>query len=272
MDISTCLLSDLKCITCRYIYLNVNKTLTKWYQSEFLFKVVIDGQIRSNIVGDSIFLDSHSKTTGVDFYLKKFQLFNQNLKVQAWLLNQNKDFKIFKPSYYSNANIIIYIKNQNSFNSKEFIDSVKSAKISLERVFILETEKDFSDTFYEFTIIKALYEEGLISEYEYKEKELIYKETKNLEFTLARDSTVFKDFQIENLKDLLKDKEKEIQKLGKIIERRDDQIKILKESLKLKDKEIRSKMNQMKIIENTIKLKEKQLDNLRKEIKLRESN
>jgi len=241
-------------------------------QSEFLFKLVIDGEITSSIIGDSIFLDSSSKVTGVDFYLKKFNLFNQNIKVQAWVLNQNKNFKSLKPSYYSNANIIIYIRRQNSCNNIEFINSVKSANISLDRVFILETEKDFSNTFYEFTIIKALYEEGLISELEYKEKELIYREIKNLEFTLAKDSIVFKDYQIENLKDLVKSKENEILQLGKTIEKKDEQIKILKESLKSKDKEIRSKINQIKIIENTIKLKDKQLDNLRKEIKLRESN
>ncbi|MFX1574245.1 MAG: hypothetical protein ACFFB0_15995 [Promethearchaeota archaeon] len=241
-------------------------------QSEFLFKVVIDGLIISNIIGDSIFLDSRSKTTGAEFYLKKFKLFNHNIKVQAWVLSQNKDFKSLKPSYYSNANIIIFIRKLNSCNNIEFINSVKSAKISLDRVFILETEKDFSDTFYEFTIIKALYEEGLMSELEYKEQEIIYKETKNLEFSLARDSIVYKDYQIENLQDLVKSKDKEILQLGKTIEKKDEEINILEESLKSKDKEIRSKINQIKIMENTISLKEKQLDNLRKELKLRESN
>jgi hypothetical protein len=239
-----------------------------------VFDVQIDEDLRSKI--DNGFLEEvidNSQTNvviGVDFYDKIFNLYGKEIKAQVWILNQGQMFKTIKAMYYKGANLVIYVKSNNSSTVEKLIESFKNAKINPSHILLLELTEDFTEAFFEYAIIITLYHDGLVSVSAFREKQLAYEKGNNPEFTVLSDYLESEEYEIKNLKNYLRMNEEEIEELRKVIKFKDNQIKNLKDSLQSKDRLIRSQINEMKIIANSVKIKEKELEDLRKELKLKD--
>ncbi|MFX1315843.1 MAG: hypothetical protein ACFE9T_08260 [Promethearchaeota archaeon] len=245
---------------------------------DFAYKIVYDGPVDENLENiielefmDEIQDNSKNKIIiGVDFYTKNFNIFNTEINAHIWILNQGEMFKSIKATYYRGANLILFVKLNNSSTVEKLIEFVNNAKINPNQIIILETSDGFTETFFEHAIVIALFNDGLISASKFREKELLYKEADNPEYTLLSDYLESEEFEIKSLKHLLKIQEEEIEELRKTIELKDKQINNLKESLKSKEKLIRTQINEINIIANSIRIKEKELEELRKKLKLRD--
>lgn len=241
------------------------------------YKVVFDGHVDEGlrIKIENGFLDvvidaQTNVIIGVDFYDKLFNLYGKGIKAQVWILNQGEMFKTIKFMYYKGANLVIYVKNNNSSTVEKLIDSFKNAKINPSLIIILETTEDFTEAFFEHAIASILYHDGFINASKFRERQLVYEKSNNPKFTVLSDYLDSEAYEIKNLKNLLRMKEEEIEELSKQIKLKDKQINNLKESVQSKDKLIRSQINEMKIISNSVRIKEKELEELRNELKLKD--
>ncbi len=245
---------------------------------DITYKVVFDGQIDDNLRSkiDNGFLeevidDSQTNVViGVDFYAKNFILYGKEIKAQVWIVNQGQMFKTIKTMYYKGANLVIYVKSNNSSTVEKLIDSFKNAKINPSHIVLIENPEDFTEAFFEYVIVITLYHDGLINASTFRERQLVYEKGSNPKFTVLSDYLESEEYEIKNLKNFLRMKEEEIEELRKVVKFKDKQLNNLKDSLKSKDKLIRSQINEMKIIANSVKIKEKELEDLRKELKLKD--
>ncbi|MFX1320569.1 MAG: hypothetical protein ACFFAQ_02885 [Promethearchaeota archaeon] len=242
------------------------------------YKVVFDGRIDDKLKNkiDNGFLeevidDAQTQVViGVDFYAKDFNLYGKGIRAQVWILSQDQMFKAIKAMYYKGANLVIYVKSDNSSTVEKLIDSFKNAKINPNNIILIETTEDFTEAFFEYAIVITLYHDGLISSSTFREKKVVYEKGNDPKFTVLSDYLESEEYEIKNLKDLLLRKEGKIEELRKLVKFKDKQISNLKDSLQSKDKLIRSQINEMKIITNSVKIKEKELEDLRKELKLKD--
>ncbi|MFX1411586.1 MAG: hypothetical protein ACFFA6_14635 [Promethearchaeota archaeon] len=245
---------------------------------DFTYKIVYDGPVDENLesmIENGLMEEIHdiSKNKiiiGVDFYKKKFNLFNTEIDAHIWILNQAEMFKSIKATYYRDANLILFVKLNNSSTVDKLIEFANNTKINPNQIIILETSDDFTEKFFEHAIVIALFNDGSINASKFREKELHYKKTDNPEYTLLSDYLESQEFEIKTLKHLLKIQEEEIEELRTTIEFKEKQINNLKESLKSKDKLIRSQINEMNIIANSVRIKENELEELRKKLKLKD--
>lgn len=242
------------------------------------YKVVFDGRIDDNLRKeiDNGFLEESvddaqtNVVIGVDFYAKNFELYNKKIRTQVWILSQDQMFKTVKAVYYKGANLIIYVKSDNSSTLDKLIDSLNNVKINPINIILIGTSEDFNEAFFEYAITITLYHNGLISSNVLSEKKVVYEKGKNPQFTILSDYLESEEYEIKNLKRELRRKEEEIEEFKNAIQIKDKQIANLKNSIQSKDKLIRSQINEMKIIANSVKIKEKELEDLRKEIKLKD--
>lgn len=243
------------------------------------YKVVFDGRIDDNLRKeiDNGFLEESvddaetNVVIGVDFYSKNFDLYDKKIRAQVWILSQDQMFKTIKAVYYKGANLVIYVKSNNSSTIEKLIGFAKNVKINPNNIILIETSDDFTEVFFEYAISITLYHDGLISSNTYREKEIAYEKGKNPQFIILSDYLDSEEYEIKNLKKDLRRKEEEIDQLKEMIRIKDKQINNLKISLQSKDKLIRSQINEMKIIANSVKIKEKEIEDLRKELKLKDN-
>ncbi|MFX0041901.1 MAG: hypothetical protein ACFE8L_03215 [Candidatus Hodarchaeota archaeon] len=241
------------------------------------YKVVFDGQIDENLKKMiengflEVVIDAQTNIViGVDLYEKIFNLYGKEIKAQVWILNQGDMFKTIKAMYYKGANLVIYVKSNNSSTVEKLIDSYKNARINPSHIILLENTEDFTEAFFEYAIVITLYQDGLLNINTFRERQLDYQKGKNPKYTVLIDYLESEEYEIKNLKNLLHIKEEEVEELRELVSIKDKQINNLKASLQSKDKLIRSQINEMKIIANSVKLKEKELEDLRKELKLKD--
>lgn len=158
-----------------------------------ILKIVFDGSadeyLREKVDEcpfKEIFSDTDSNNIiGVKFYTKVFNLYGIKIITQVWALNQSRQFNSLKPIYYRGANLIIFVKSNNSSTVEKLLDYAGSAKIYPNQIILIEKTKDFTETFFEFAIVLTLYNDELISESEFKDLELVYEKGDNPRFIMA---------------------------------------------------------------------------------------
>lgn len=160
---------------------------------DVIYKIVFDGSVDEyvrNKIDECTFKDIFSDTDsnnviGVKFYTKVFNLHGIEIIAQIWALNQNQQFNSLKSIYYRGANLIIFVKSNNSSTVEKLLDYAGNAMINPNQIILIENTKDFTEAFFEFTIVLTLYNDELINESEFKDHELVYEKGDNPRFIMA---------------------------------------------------------------------------------------
>ena len=158
-----------------------------------IYKIVFDGSVDEHVrnkIDECTFKDIFSdidsnNVLGVKFYTKVFNLHGIEIIAQVWALNQNQQFNSLKSIYYKGANLIIFVKSNNSSTIEQLLDYAGNAMINPNQIILIENTKDFTESFFEFTIVLALYNDELISESEFRDQRLVYEKGDNPELIMA---------------------------------------------------------------------------------------
>ena len=79
------------------------------------------------------------------------------------------------------------VYGQYALGFDKLFDHAEKAMISLDRIVLIESTKDFTEKFFDFAIIFIMYKDGLISEGEFQAQKSVYEESDNPQFILAKD-------------------------------------------------------------------------------------
>ena len=160
-----------------------------------VFKIVFDGLVDEyvrNKMDECTYKDflsdiNSNQLIGVKFYTRTFTILDLKQIAQIWTLNQDQKFNSLKYKYYEGAKLIIFVKSSNSSSVDQLLDCVDKAMINLNQIFLINSSKDFTEAFFEFVMVTALYNDELISERELKEQKLVYRKGNNPKYLTSNE-------------------------------------------------------------------------------------